>query len=165
LAQRVWEMQVRVQNRMLVLRVTVAGLLIAGALFAVLPAAADDWETCINSLRSDVAIPVCTRAIASGQYTSQNLATLYTSRGIAYLATGQFDRAKQDFDQTFRLDPQFAQGDRTDPVSVGDGRFIFCCRAMVFDSRIKATCAIKDISSNADDLRCVTACFKKLSGR
>jgi tetratricopeptide (TPR) repeat protein len=147
-----------------VCRLLAAGLLIAGALFAVSPAAADDRETCIGELKSDVAIPACTRAIASGQYTTQKLATLYTSRGIAYLDTGQFDRAIQDFDQAFRLDPQFGQGDRTDPVLVGDGRFIFCCRAWLFDSRIKVSWAIKDLQ-RTDLHACVTACVNKLSGR
>jgi hypothetical protein len=89
----------RVQNRTPVLRVMAVGLLIAGALLAASPAVADDGETCTNSLRrSDIAIAACTRAIASGQYTTQNAATLYTSRGIAYMATGQHDRAIQDFD-------------------------------------------------------------------
>lgn len=150
----------RVQNWML--RVMAAALSVASVLFAVSPAAADDSETCINSLQIDVAIAACTRAIASGQYAAQTLASLYTSRGIAYGGTGRPDRAIQDFDQALRVDPQFAQGDKTDPVAVGDGRFIFCCRAMLFDCRIKATWAIKDIRGNADDQRCVTACFKKV---
>jgi tetratricopeptide (TPR) repeat protein len=154
-----------VQNRIVVLRVIAAGLLIASVLHADSSAADDDGQTCINSLRSDVAIAACTRAIASGQYTTQNVATLYTSRGIAYLATDQLDRAIRDFDQAMRLDPQFAQGARTDPVAVGDSRFIFCCRAMLFDSRVKATWAIKDIRGNVDLQRCVAACMRKLSVR
>jgi tetratricopeptide (TPR) repeat protein len=151
---------VRVQNWMP--RVVAAGLLVASAFLAVLPAAADDMEICTNSLRSDVAIAACTWAIASGKYTAQNVATLYTSRGIAYGLTGQRDRAIQDFEEALRLDPQFAQSDRTDPVAVGDGRFIFCCRAMLFDRRIKATWAIRDIRENADDQRCVATCMRKV---
>src|ERR1700728_1964458 len=144
-------MRMRVQNW--TLRVMAAGLLVGSALFAVLPAAADDMETCTDSSGSDVAIAACTRAIASGKYTTQNLATLYTSRGIAYEFTGQHDRAFQDFEQALRLDPQFAHSDRTDPVAVGDGRFVFCCRAILFDCRIRATWAIRDIRENADDQR------------
>jgi hypothetical protein len=145
---------------MFVLRITAAGLLIASALSAVSPAAADDGETCLDSLKGDAAIAACTRAIASGQYTAQDLAALYTSRGIAHGATGQRDRFMQDFDEVLRLDPQFAQGDRSDPVAVGDGRFVFCCRAVVVDCRIKATWTISDIRTHADDQRCVTACLK-----
>jgi len=153
----------QVQNRMLVPRIVWVGFLIASAVLVVSPAAAEDWETCISSLRSDVAIAACTRAIASGQYTTQNLATLYTSRGLAYLATNQLDQAAQDFDQAFRVDPQFEQDDRANPVPVGDGGFILCCRAMLLDNRVKVTWAIKDIWGNADDQRCITACFKKLN--
>jgi tetratricopeptide (TPR) repeat protein len=149
----------RVQNRTLVLRVMAVGLLIAGALLAVPPAVADDGETCTNSLRrSDVAIAACTRAIASGQYT-QNVATLYTSRGIAYMAAGQHDRAIHDFDQVIRLDPQFAQGDRTDPAAVGDGRFIFCCRAVLLDCRTRVVWAIRNWE---DAKRCVETCSRNL---
>ena len=154
----------RAQNWTQVMRVVAAGLLIASAPFAASPAAADDGETCLDSLGSDVAIAACTRAIASGQYTTQNTAALYTSRGLAYLNTGQGDLAIRDFEQAFRLDPQFSRGDGTDPVVVGDGRFIFCCRAMLNDDRVRATWAIKDIQGNADDQRCVTACFEKLTG-
>jgi tetratricopeptide (TPR) repeat protein len=98
-------MRMRVQNQLPVLSVMAAGLLIAGALFAVSPAAADDGETCTNS-SADVAIAACTRAIDSGQYTTQNVASLYTRRGNEYAYKGQYDRAIQDFDQAIRLDPQ-----------------------------------------------------------
>jgi hypothetical protein len=59
----------RVQNQMQIPRVMAAGLVIASALFAISPAAAGDREICTDSLRSEVAIAACTRAIASGQYT------------------------------------------------------------------------------------------------
>jgi tetratricopeptide (TPR) repeat protein len=182
----------RVQNRMLALCVMAAGLLIAGALFTVSPAAADDGETC-NHSSGDVAIAACTRAIASGQYTTQDVATLYTSRGneyaykgqydraiedldraiqldpqnvvafydrgIAYGAKGQRDRAIQDFDQAIRLDPQFARGDRADPIAVGAGRFI-CCRAILFDCRIKVSWAMRNIEGDARD--CIETCWRNL---
>jgi tetratricopeptide (TPR) repeat protein len=148
----------RVQNQMLVLRVMAAGFLIAGALFTAFPAAADDRETCTNS-SGDVAIAACTRAIVSGQYTIRKVAPLYTSRGIAYWAKGQHDRAIQDFDQAIRLDPQFARGDRTDPVAVGAGQFI-CCRAILMDCRTKAVWAIRNLRGNAK--HCIETCLRSL---
>jgi tetratricopeptide (TPR) repeat protein len=151
----------RMQNQIPVLLIMAVGLLIASALFAVSPAAADDRETCTDSLSDvDVAIAACARAIASGQYTTQNVATLYTSRGIAYGAKGQHDRAIQDFDQAIRLDAQFAQGDRTNPVAVGDGRFIFCCRAILLDCRTNVVWAIRNIRE--DPKHCIEACSRKL---
>jgi hypothetical protein len=145
------------------LRVMAAGLLNASALFAALPAAADDWDTCADSLKSDVAIDACTRAITSGQYARQHPETLYTSRGIAYLTTGQLDSAIRDIDKAMQLVPQFGQGDGTDPVDVGYGRFIFCCRATLFDSRVRATWVIRKIWGNAYLEHCVATCMRKLS--
>ena len=152
----------RAQYQILIRCVMAAGLLISGALFSVLPAATDDGKACTDSLKSDAAIAACTRAIDSGQYTSRNIATFYTSRALAYSAKSQVDRAIQDFDDAIRLDPQFAQGDETDPVSVGDGLFIVCCRAVVLDCRVKASWRLRDdMSENAK--RCVETCWRKLT--
>ena len=152
----------RAQNQMLLPRVTSARLLLASAFFAVSPAAADDWKTCADSYSGDdVTIAACTRAIDSGQYTAQDLATLYTSRGLAYWGKGQRDRYSQDFDQVLRVDPRFAQGDQTSPVDVGDGRYIFCCRAIVLDCRIKATWRFRDTQGSSDE-QCIQACWRNV---
>jgi hypothetical protein len=149
------------QSPMLVLRVTAACLLIAGALFAVPPAAADDWKTCTSIGGADVIIAACTRAITSGQYSTQNAATLYTSRAIAYGAKSQSDRASQDLDQAIQRDPQFAQADRTDPVDVGEGRFIVCCRAIVRDCRTQILWTLSDTQPSAA-AQCIQTCMKNM---
>ena len=151
-------MRMRVQNQMRVLRIVVAGLLIASTHFTVLSAAADDAEACANS-SSDVAIAACTRAIDSGLYTPQNVATFHVSRGKEYAYKGEYDRAISDFDQAFRLDPEFARADRTNPVSVGAGQFI-CCRAILIDCRTRASWAIRTIGENAK--HCAETCLRNL---
>ena len=150
----------RAQNRRLGLRVVAAGLLLAGAAFAVSPAAADDWKTCADSSSGDDAvIAACTRAIASGRYTAESLATLYTSRAIDYAAKRQLDRAGQDFDQAIRLDPRFAQAAGTDPVDVGDGRFIVCCRAIVNECRTHTSWRLRDTQGPVHE-QCIETCMK-----
>ena len=150
----------RAQNRMLILRIMAAGLLIGSALFVVAPAAADDERTCNLLDKADIVIAACTRAIASGQYIAQNLATLYISRAIAaFRGNGQNDRARQDFDQATQLDPQFAQADRTDPVDVGDGQFIICCRAIVYDCRTHIAFRLRDTPGRAAE-QCIDTCAK-----
>lgn len=151
----------RVQNRTMALRGLAAGLLLASAAFAVSPAAADDWKTCADSSSGvdDAVIAACTRAIASGQYTARNLAALYTSRAIAYAAQRQPDRAGQDFDRAIGLDPQFAQADRIDPVDIGDGRFIVCCRAIVDECRTHTIWRLRDTRGHAHE-QCIETCMK-----
>jgi len=146
----------RAQDRRAALRIITVGLLIASALF-VSSAAADDWKICADTLKRDAVIAACTRAIDSGQYTAQDLATLYTSRGLAYWAKGQLDRFSQDFDQALRLDPRFAEADQTNPVDVGDGRYIFCCRAVVFDCRVRASWRLRDSHGSAEE-QCMQTC-------
>jgi hypothetical protein len=157
-------MRTRAENQMLLLRVMAAVVPIASALFIVSAAAADDRETCIaipTKSTIDLAIAACTRAIVSGQYSARNLVTLHASRAIAYAAKWQYDRASQDFDRATRLDPRLAQGYRTDPVGVGDGRYIFCCRAILFDCRTKTAWRPRHAKGSAHE-PCVQTCVQNL---
>jgi len=52
----------------------------------------------------------CTAIIDSGDTTATlALAIAYNNRGDAYTATGNYDRAIQDFDQSIKLDPTYAK--------------------------------------------------------
>ena len=70
-------------------------------------AAADDWDAC-GKQSGDLAVAGCSRAIDSNQYTGRNLAWLYASRGVAYLAQSDLDHAMADFNEAIRLDPKNA---------------------------------------------------------
>jgi lipoprotein NlpI len=87
-----------------------AGLIGLSALIAVAGAAvqravADDPNTCIRG-SGDEQIAACTRALQSGRWSGQGLARVYASRGIAYRAKGDLDRARADYDEAIRLDPK-----------------------------------------------------------
>jgi tetratricopeptide (TPR) repeat protein len=90
-----------------------AALLILGAVAA--PARADDASTCRitpESLRSagrtsktpDEVIAACNRLIER----NSNDAVARHSRGLAYAATGENDRAIADFSEAIRIDPGYA---------------------------------------------------------
>jgi hypothetical protein len=154
----------RLEKQMPVLRVMAAVVPIVSALFMVSPAAADDRGACAaipTKSTIDFVIAACARAIASGQYTARNLATLHASRAVAYAAKRQYGRASRDFDQAIRLDPQFAHGHRTDPVGVGDGRYIFCCRAILVDCQTKTAWRLRDTRGSAHE-QCIQACAQNL---
>jgi lipoprotein NlpI len=68
-------------------------------------AAADDADTCAKQ-SGDVAIAACSRAIASGKFSGEELAAFYVSRGFEYKNKRGLDRAIADFDQAVRLDPK-----------------------------------------------------------
>jgi lipoprotein NlpI len=68
-------------------------------------AAADDADTCAKQ-SGDVAIAACSRAIASGKFSGEELAAFYVSRGVEYKNKRGLDRAIADFDQAVRLDPK-----------------------------------------------------------
>src|SRR5580704_17342128 len=68
-------------------------------------AAADDADTCAKQ-SGDVVIAACSRAIASGKFSGEELAPFYVSRGVVYKNKRGLDRAIADFDQAIRLDPK-----------------------------------------------------------
>jgi len=70
-------------------------------------AAADDADTCAKQ-SGDVAIAACSRAIASGKFSGEELAAIYVSRGVEYKNKRGLDRAIADFDQAIQLDPNHA---------------------------------------------------------
>jgi tetratricopeptide (TPR) repeat protein len=51
----------------------------------------------------------CTALIAAGDRKATALAIAYNNRGNAYAATGEYNRAIQDFDQSIKLDPAYAK--------------------------------------------------------
>ena len=61
-------------------------------------------ENCGRGAPPDADIAACSDMIASGNFSGKNLAALYHSRGKAYLAKNDNDRAIADLDQTIRLD-------------------------------------------------------------
>ena len=56
----------------------------------------------------DETIAACTRAIASKQFSNENMAVLHNSRGISWGEQGYTDLSMADFDEAIRLDPKFA---------------------------------------------------------
>jgi tetratricopeptide (TPR) repeat protein len=58
----------------------------------------------------DLQIDGCTGLINSGAQTRQSLVIAYNIRGNAYTAKGEYDRAVQDYDQSIKLNPNYAKG-------------------------------------------------------
>ncbi len=54
-------------------------------------------------------IPACTALIQSGDYSGENLAFVFNSRGLGYRRLNEPDRAIRDFDEAIRLSPSLAQ--------------------------------------------------------
>ena len=62
-----------------------------------------------ESFKPDQALPICTRAIQSGQLIDRNLATVYYYRGNIYSFKRDFKKAIPDYGEAVRLDPTLAQ--------------------------------------------------------
>ena len=71
-------------------------------------AAADVWDAC-EQQSGDLAVAGCSSAIESHEYTGRDLARLLASRGAAYLAQGDLDHARADFNASLRVDPTYAR--------------------------------------------------------
>ena len=87
-----------------------AAVLVMAAGVLVVPAAANDVESCRNvgpgSLRDGDRIAPCTRAIESRKFGGKTLAQLYYARATASLHTNNYDRAIEDFTEALRLRPK-----------------------------------------------------------
>jgi tetratricopeptide (TPR) repeat protein len=75
------------------------------------PAAADDRRECLEGSKETTAatIAACTRAIQSGDYNDQELASLYHQRGYSWSWTSftdRVDRALKDYTEAIRIDPK-----------------------------------------------------------
>ena len=79
------------------------------AAWFVVPAAADDGETCVRG-SGDAAIEACTRLLSSGRFNKSNLALIYSNRANQWERKGDFDKAMQDHAEAIRTDPTYAAG-------------------------------------------------------
>src|SRR5215831_10730016 len=68
-------------------------------------------ELCNDADRTvpDIQIGGCTALIDSGKGTPQTLVIAYNNRGNAYSTKGEYDLAVQDYDQSIKLNPNYAQ--------------------------------------------------------
>jgi tetratricopeptide (TPR) repeat protein len=76
-------------------------------ILAGLSAAADDWQDCKRG-EPDRRIAACTQIINTGGESLENLALAYHTRGYAYAAKGEPDRAIADYNEAIALDPKSA---------------------------------------------------------
>ena len=63
----------------------------------------------VDRTSPDIQIDGCTSLINSGKQTTQTLVIAYNNRGNAYTAKGEYDRAIQDYDQSIKLNPNYAR--------------------------------------------------------
>lgn len=68
-------------------------------------AAANDVDSCARQ-SGDAAIAACSRAIASGEFSGGELATIYLDRGIEYKNRRDLDSAIADYSEAIRADPK-----------------------------------------------------------
>ncbi len=83
-------------------------ILVFGSMVAAVASAqwTPDAETCRTAGTVDERINACTRAIISGQLSTQNLAITFSNRGNAWRSKGENDRAMADYNEAIRLNPQ-----------------------------------------------------------
>ena len=57
----------------------------------------------------DIQINGCTALIASGEAPPETLVIAHNNRGNAYTTKGEYDRAVQDYDESIKLNPNYAR--------------------------------------------------------
>src|SRR5262252_1863543 len=62
----------------------------------------------VDRTSPDIQIGGCTALIESGKGTPQTLVIAHNNRGNAYSAKGEYDHAVQDYDQSIKLNPNYA---------------------------------------------------------
>jgi len=67
----------------------------------------ENWKHCPDA-NPDLTIAACTAIMQSGQESTENLASAFNNRGVAYDDKGQFDLAITDYNQAIRLEPNSA---------------------------------------------------------
>ncbi|MBC7820099.1 MAG: tetratricopeptide repeat protein [Planctomycetaceae bacterium] len=80
-----------------------AGFLLG--LVALAPAHANDWSRCVQPADVVLGIQGCTKIIAKGRETAENLAVAHINRGSAYYNTGEYDLAVEDYAKAIELKP------------------------------------------------------------
>jgi len=74
---------------------------------AAAPARAEEnGDRCFRG-EGETAIAACTRAIQSGKFSGETLATLYHNRAIELRQDGDYDRAIADYSQAIQIDADF----------------------------------------------------------
>ncbi len=63
-----------------------------------------DRGTCTHEL-GDTAIAACNRAITSGKFQGNRLASIFENRGIEFSKKGAIERAREDYNEALRLNP------------------------------------------------------------
>src|SRR5262245_59675290 len=86
-------------------------LLLGGVGAAQGPQLLKNVELCNAAKRAspELQIEGCTALINSGAQTPQSLVIAYNNRGNAYSTKGEYDRAVQDYDQSIKLNPNYAR--------------------------------------------------------
>ena len=82
-----------------------AVVLINARVAAAQGAAGDQNARLCGDANPEISIGGCNAVIQAGREKGKALAAAFASRGVAYMALEDFDRAIQDFAQSIKLDP------------------------------------------------------------
>jgi tetratricopeptide (TPR) repeat protein len=105
-------MEFRVRRGIIAAVVSAATLLLLGALAGAQDArSVKNLELCngVGSVSLDLQIGGCTALIESGTLTPEGLAIAYNIRGNAYSKNNEYDHSIQDYDESIRLNPNYAK--------------------------------------------------------